>query len=162
MHAPANRSRLSALLLSALLAPALVLLAAGCGSGSSLQGSDDALESAREQCVATINAYRQQAGVSRMLSRWSAAEACSDSQCQSDSQTGAAHGAFGRCGEQAQNECPGWGSVQQILEGGLAAMFAEGPGGGHYVNMTNPNYGQVACGFHQKSDGSWWAVQNFR
>jgi hypothetical protein len=40
-------------------------------------------------------------------------------------------------------------------------MWAEGPGGGHYDNMTNPKYTQVACGF--QSDGSsTWSVQSFR
>ncbi len=152
------------------LAPALLLslaLAACGGNSSSNSPGVGADGSAQGRCVSIINGYRQQVGVSPLLSRWTSAEACADSQCRSDSQTGQPHGASGSCGEHAQNECPGWGSLDQILEGCLAAMFAEGPGQpysqhGHYINMTNPGYTEVACGFYQTPDGRWWSVQDFR
>jgi hypothetical protein len=46
-------------------------------------------------------------------------------------------------------------------------MWDEGPGEpysvhGHYINMTNPLYGMVACGFYETGGGSVWAVQNFQ
>jgi hypothetical protein len=54
-----------------------------------------------------------------------------------------------------------------MLDGCLALMWAEGPGEpfsehGHYINMSNPAYTQVACGFYQTGQGNYWAVQNFK
>ena len=67
----------------------------------------------------------------------------------------------------AQNECPGWPSNSGIIEGCLQAMWDEGPGKrfskhGHYINMSNPSYERVACGFAKSADGDIWSVQNFR
>jgi hypothetical protein len=96
------------------------------------------------------------------LTRWSSAEACVDGQAQSDYEHNTAHYAFGQCGEWAQDECPGWpGPPEQLIVDCLAMMWAEGPGGGHYENMRG-NYGQVACGFYQTPNGSWWATQDFQ
>ena len=33
---------------------------------------------------------------------------------------------------------------------------------GHYINMTNTAYTEVACGFYTTPDGAVWAVQDFR
>ena len=93
-------------------------------------------------------------------------EACADGEAQNDGVSGSAHGAFGRCQEGAQNECPGWpGSLDQVIDECLAQMFAEGPGPfaghGHYLNMTAPGYASVACGFASAPDGKLWIVQNF-
>ena len=46
-------------------------------------------------------------------------------------------------------------------------MWDEGPGSdfsthGHYINMSNPAYTQVACGYYSKPDGRVWSVQDFR
>jgi hypothetical protein len=46
-------------------------------------------------------------------------------------------------------------------------MWDEGPGEpfsahGHYINMTNPAYGMVACGFFETPSGAVWSVQNFQ
>ena len=49
-----------------------------------------------------------------------------------------------------------------MIDGCLKAMWAEGPGGGHYDNMSNPSSTVVACGYFVLGDGSVWAVQNFR
>lgn len=77
--------------------------------------------------------------------------------------TGRAHGAFGQCGELAQNECPGWaGPPADMIGDCLQLMWDEGPGGGHYDNMASEGYSEAACGFYQLSDGDVWAVQNFR
>jgi hypothetical protein len=46
-------------------------------------------------------------------------------------------------------------------------MWAEGPDihdgrqHGHYLNMTKPDYGALACGFAVAPDGSLWVTQNF-
>jgi hypothetical protein len=126
----------------------------GAGAGTS---SD-----AYSQCVDTINAYRESVGVAP-LARWSSAEACSDGEAASDAASGQPHGAFGECGEFAQNECPGWpGPPEQMIGGCLSLMWDEGPGGGHYDNMSSTSYSEVACGFHVLGGGDVWAVQNFR
>jgi hypothetical protein len=44
----------------------------------------------------------------------------------------------------------------------LALMWDEGPGGGHYDTMASTDYTMVACGFWTFSDGSVWAVQNYK
>jgi hypothetical protein len=80
------------------------------------------------------------------------------------------HGAFGTCKESAQDECPGWGSVDSIAGGTkscLDQMWAEGPGTdfsthGHYINMSNPKYKMVACGYTMTAAGKIWAAQDFK
>ncbi|MCU0665099.1 MAG: CAP domain-containing protein, partial [Myxococcota bacterium] len=120
-------------------------------------------EQARQACVNQINTYRATVGLAA-LSRWTGGESCADAEAKADSLSGEPHGAFGSCGELAQNECPGWGSVDSIATECLAVMWAEGPGDdflthGHYINMTTPTYTMVACGFFEGQNGVW-AVQN--
>lgn len=113
-------------------------------------------------CVDTINAYRKSVGVAP-YARWADGESCADSEAASDSSANKPHGAFGKCGELAQNECPGWdGSADTMIGTCLKAMWAAGPGDGHYEAMRSSKYSQVACGFHTLANGSVWAVQNFR
>lgn len=120
------------------------------------------LKTIQQQCFEIVNKYRAMRGLPALM-RWTAKEACSDQESMSDSRTGQAHGAFGSCGEMAQNECPGYpGPVQQNLPECLADMWAEGPGGGHYDNMTSTEYTMVSCGVHEVGDGSFYSVQNFR
>jgi hypothetical protein len=133
---------------------ALAALAVSCGGDASL-------------CVDTINSSRKTLGLPA-YERWNAEEDCADSQAKSDSASGTAHGAFGRCGESAQNECPGWpGPPESMITGCLKMMWAEGPGSdfsahGHYLNMSSTKYTKVACGFYTLPDGRVWAVQDFR
>jgi hypothetical protein len=118
----------------------------------------------RQDCVDKINSYRATLGLSP-YQRWAEQESCADSEAASDGASGTAHGAFPRCGESAQNECPGWPSVQACIEGCLDMMWAEGPGPweghGHYINMSSTSYTRVACGFAAVGGGIW-AVQDFR
>ena len=110
--------------------------------------------------------YRATLGLAA-LARWTDAEACSDEEAASDGASGTPHGAFGQCGESAQNECPGWpGPPEAMITGCLELMWAEGPGEdfnkhGHYITMSNPAYTKVACGFADGMNGVW-AVQNFQ
>lgn len=156
---------------------ALALALSGCDADSADDGSagetggennsDNLHDEGAQHCVDVINMYRASIGVAP-VSRWVDAEVCSNGEAESDSMTGQAHGAFGSCGEFAQNECPGWpGPTESLIDGCLELMWAEGPGEpysehGHYINMSNPDYTVVACGFHETENGSWWAVQNFK
>lgn len=132
----------------------------------STTGASDPDEAATQLCVDTINMYRATLGLPA-LARWKEAEDCSDAQCLSDGKSGVAHEAFGMCGEWAQNECPGWpGDPASFITDCLQLMWNEGPGEdfnthGHYINMSNPDYTKVACGF-APGQGGTWAVQNFQ
>ena len=155
------------------------------GATTSTGGGEDAYAEARQVCLDTINQLRATEGLPP-YTRWAEAETCSDAAATSDEQSGTAHGAFGSCGESAQNECLGHGPqgiaqcLQQMwderLQPGCAGCAAcDQPGGGcpdcdffgtetgdvcgHYVNMRAPYFSTVACGF---SALGGWDVQNFR
>jgi uncharacterized protein YkwD len=132
-------------------------------SGSMSSGAAPVSDGTLEQtCVDEINKYRATVGAPA-LQRWTSGEACATEQSMADSKSGRAHGAFGKCKEFAQNECPGWaGPGNTMIAGCLKAMWGEGPGGGHYENMKSGKYTQVACGFFTGSDGKIWSVQNFK
>lgn len=127
--------------------------------------SADPMERARIRCTDRTNAYRASVGAPPVQRR-PEFETCADAAAGSDAQARTVHGAFGRCRESAQNECPAWsGAVDTVIDQCLDMMFAEGPGTGsqhgHYVNMTNRSYTQVACGVSAGPKGEVWIVQNF-
>jgi hypothetical protein len=130
------------------------------GSGAPGDGTDEQL------CIDTINQYRASLGLPG-YARNPSQESCADSQAQSDSGTNTAHGAFGQCGESAQDECPGWpGPPASMITDCLAMMWAEGPGTdfathGHYINMSSTQYTKASCGFYTLPNGDVWAVQDF-
>ena len=151
---------------------ALALGCVACGNGDdggSPSGEGDGTDpyaAERKACVDRINGFRATENLPP-LAAWTDKGICTDAEAKSDSASGQAHGAFGMCGEGAQNECPGWGSIEQTIQGCLQDMWDEGPGEpysehGHYINMSNPDYTKVACGFYEKPDGKVWAIQNFR
>lgn len=124
----------------------------------------------KEDCVRRINQLRWECQCLPPLQRWLEGESCADQHAEYDS-TRSPHSGFRDriCspGGFGQNECPGWSSVTQVISGCLQAMWDEGPGEpfsehGHYINMTNPSYSMVACGFYETSGGNVWAVQNFQ
>lgn len=126
--------------------------------------------SAKEQsCVELINEYRAELNLPP-LARWTDGETCAVSEASTDAASNDAHGAFGQCGEMAQNTCPGWGSIDSVLGGCLLGMFCEGPSAsgkwdmdhGHHMNMVSTSYTSVACGFYQMSDGQYWVNMNFK
>jgi hypothetical protein len=138
----------------------------GGSTGGSGGSTGDPYATARQQCVDKINEYRATLSLPP-YQRWNAKESCADGEAKSDSETGKAHGAFPSCGEWAQNECPGYGSVNSTVTTCLAQMWAEGPGAdfqthGHYINMSSTKYTKVACGFYETPTGSVWAVQDFQ
>ena len=137
------------------------------GPGTTTGDPDDPFDQARQLCVDIINMYRGTLGLAP-YQRWTDAEGCSDAEAAADGASGEPHGAFGMCGESAQNECPGWPSpAESSLPGCLEQMWAEGPGEdflkhGHYLNMSSEQYSEVACGFADAGGGDMWMVQNFR
>jgi hypothetical protein len=143
---------------AARLAASFLLLAA-CGGSRPYDAESNA-------CVEHINSLRASVGLGP-LSRWKDAESCADSQAESDSETGVFHGAFNRCEQSAQNECPGtsWHSTTGpagIVPGCLDMMWSQGPGEDHHDAMASTRFTMVACGFHQTSSGEVWAVQDYR
>jgi hypothetical protein len=119
------------------------------------------------QCVQIINMYRATLNPpSPPLTENTGSESCVDMQAQADYTANTAHSAFGMCQEFAQDECPGWpGPPSDIMTKCLAQMWAEGPPpagqDNHWLNMSNAQYTQVACGFYQTAKGDWWATQDF-
>jgi hypothetical protein len=141
--------------------PAIVLASLAAGSCSSSDDYEQIYSNEAALCVQTVNQYRATLNLAP-LERWTDAEGCVNVQAQSDAQSGTAHGAFGKCGERAQNECPNWGGTpSSMIAGCLKMMWDEGPGGGHHDNMAG-NSQRVACGFYVNSAGKVWAVQDYR
>lgn len=182
MNSPTKLSRLGArftLRLGRCVALGAVLFV-GCGNGddtgshggstdsaatgltSSDGGTSTTSSTPEDLCVETINAYRKTVDAPP-LARWTDGETCAAGQAKSDSESGKAHGKFGDCQEFAQDECPGWpGPLEESLVKCLKMMWDEGPGGGHYDNMSNTKYTKVACGAYKTPKGTYWAIQNFR
>jgi hypothetical protein len=44
----------------------------------------------------------------------------------------------------------------------MQMMWAEGPGGGHYENMSSTQYTLAGCGTYTTSDGNVWVTTDFR
>lgn len=128
-----------------------------------------------QDCVDRINQFRTECACLEPLQRWTEAEACADQQAEYDS-TRSAHAGFsnGICDAgNAQNECPGWRSVDQVIDRCLQSMWDEGPppqdpcngqcfqDHGHFLNMSSTRSTRVACGFFETPGGEVWSVQNF-
>ncbi len=119
----------------------------------------------REDCVRRINQLRWECQCLPPLKRWRDGEACADKDAKNDASKNAAHDGFKNhiCSSGwAQNECPGWGDWGQVNSQCIQMMWDEGPGQpyeqhGHYINMSNTQYTEVACG-----GGDGWFVQNFK
>jgi hypothetical protein len=136
----------------------------GDGAGDTADAGDP-LAAARAQCVQIINADRATLNVAPLAQNF-AEESCVDSQAEADYVANTPHSAFTKCGEWAQDECPGWpGPPSSIDTSCLAEMWAEGPPpqgqDNHWLNMSNASYTKVACGFYQTPSGDWWATQDF-
>jgi hypothetical protein len=153
---------------------ALSMLLAGCASESvslgesAYQGSWSEM---REVCLNFINERRASENKAALL-LWFDASDCTESQAAADFHTNSPHDHFGKCGETAQNTCPGWpagydfDSQKKALLSCLQEMWDEKSAGwfsedGHYINMSNSAYTKVTCGFHL-NDGKLWVNQNYR
>jgi len=120
-------------------------------------------------CVDEINRLRGTVGAAP-LRRDETVEAFSNEAARVDGEAHEVHKHFrdtvgGNGVARAENEIPwwslyDWGSVRTIVTRGLAIEWAEGPGGGHYDNMTGA-YTAVACGISIKN-GEVTITQDFR
>jgi hypothetical protein len=139
----------------------------------------------RQDCVNRINQFRTTCACIKPLARWTAGEACADMDAQYDAMKMVGHaGAMANICNwgDAQDECPGDLSDQYVVDMCLQQMWSEGPppagttiaqcesaqmvdtcyeAHGHFINMSNPDVTQVACGFYTTSTGAVWAAQNF-
>jgi uncharacterized protein YkwD len=108
-------------------------------------------------CVEEINRLRERAKLPP-LARSAELEAFAAAGAADDAAARQAHHHFSRVPyphpyrEMGENEIPWWpsaqyGSVADIVRAGLAGMWDEGPGGGHYQNLVG-RFTQVGCGLH--------------
>jgi len=120
-------------------------------------------------CINAINGYRRRAGQSPLmrdatLERYAADAARDDANAKQPHHYGRSTN-FGNALALAENEIPRWpldsyDSVSDIIEAGLAEMWKEGPGGGHYQNIIG-KYTRVGCGIYI-AENEVTVVQAFR
>ena len=143
----------------------------GSSGSTSGDGTTGTATEALQHCVDAINTYRAKVGATA-YTRTSALETYAAAGAQSDGSTGSAHGHFGATEGGhgiafAENELPGWArahytSMDDLIDQGMAAMWSEGPGGGHYDNMTSKDYTQAGCGVYTTSTNAVWVTIDFR
>jgi uncharacterized protein YkwD len=125
------------------------------------------LEAELTFCVSETNRYRATLGLSG-LTRSGALEAYAAAGAQEDGLAHAPHQHYrstqgGGLLARAENEISAWpatSSVHVVIQQGLAMMWAEGPGGGHYETMRGP-YTQLGCGVFVNGN-EITVVQDFR
>jgi hypothetical protein len=131
-------------------------MAAACTNGADQTGTD----AAYARCVAMTNELRGTVG-KPVVARSTALETFANTGAETDF-AGAAHDHFratnGGGISFAENECPHWdlsfggGDEVKLVEACINAFWSEGPGGGHYDNMTGA-YGTLGCGiYHEAMD----------
>ncbi len=145
-------------------APSGATVAPPAGGTGAATGAVDDLQ----LCVDETNRYRATLGLPAVR-RSADLERCALTAARADHASGRPHGHFvdtKGCGIAfAENEIPRWpvdyaGSTTQTIRKGLADMWAEGPGGGHFENMRG-KYTELGCGIHVEG-GAITVVQNFR
>lgn len=147
--------RLPCLVVAAMVASAVVI-----GSVAPADCVASPYESDLDYCVAETNQYRALAR-RPVLVRSALLEAYAATAAPHDVKARKAHKYFRRTNGGggvafAENQVPGWplpqfGSVREIVRAGLALMWEEGQGGGHYDNIVGP-YTQVGCGVFVHGD----------
>jgi uncharacterized protein YkwD len=156
----------------------------GCGGlGTSSSGGGSAAGAAAnrdphvQHNLQTLNMYRSQNGVAPLAldDQLTAFSIEAAKQFQS---SGTAHGYFiqqaktmaiwsqGFCSGAGENQAPGsdWniGSDEDAaVDSILAAMMAEGPGGGHHDNIVNSAFTRVGVGLVVTSSGGLWFSNDF-
>lgn len=143
-----------------LVAAAMVVSAAVTGAAAPADRVASAYESDLDYCVAETNQYRALAR-QPALARSALLEAYAAAAAPHDVKARRTHTYFRRTRGGggvafAENQVPGWplpqfGRVREIVRAGLAMMWDEGRGGGHYDNIVGP-YTQVGCGVFVHGD----------
>jgi uncharacterized protein YkwD len=115
-------------------------------------------------CVTETNRYRATLGLAA-LTRSNSLEAYAAVGAREDGLAHVPHQHFkstnGGGIASAENEMNGFNqSLHGLIEQGLAGMWAEGPGGGHYENMRG-RYSQLGCGVFVNGN-EITVVQDFR
>ncbi len=139
------------------------LLALTLGLIAAPKGSPDQAVSPYERelqyCVDRTNAYRASVKLPALV-RSADLERYADAAAQHDGKAHQPHQYFKKTHGGgiafAENAIPWWslsdlGSVQTIVDKGLAMMWAEGKGGAHYRNLTG-RYTAVGCGVFVNGD----------
>lgn len=137
---------------------AIALMVALCATCSVVGANVASAQDLSQVCVDHINGLRGSVGLAPLARNWQQ-EACVVGEAQRDGEANQAHATFGSCGENGQCECPAWNgdpaTFQDSIVQCLNQMWAEGPGGGHFDIMTNPNYQSVACAYAVVNGGLW-------
>jgi hypothetical protein len=121
-------------------------------------------------CVEETNRYRKLAK-KPPLQRSTLLEEFARAGAKHDHQKRAPHDHFnhtkfpGSFSNLAENQIPRWhldaeGSVRTVIRAGIAAMWAEGPGGGHYENIVG-KFSELGCGIYIEGE-EMTVVQDFR
>jgi uncharacterized protein YkwD len=155
----------------------LLVMTAACGSqvasptapSSPSEAGATAFSAEAALCVDQTNRYRATVGKAP-LARSSALEAYATAAAKTDGLAHVAHQYaratnLGNGISRAENAILWWslryyGSVQQIVRGGLADMWGQGEGGTHYRNLVG-QYKEVGCGIFVNGD-EVTVVQAFR
>jgi hypothetical protein len=143
--------------------------AAGASLGAAVNATEPAMH-----CLATLNMYRAQnnvpaAKLDDSLSTFSMKAS------QALASGGPDHGYFnsagvglwsqGFCHSAAENQAPGWavanGNEDATIDAILAQMMAEGPNGGHYINIVNPSNVRVGVGLVLDGNSRLWFTNDF-
>ncbi len=123
-------------------------------------------------CVARINQFRA-CECLEPVARHTEGEECANQQAQYDYENDTYHGGIrakicspGSLNNAAQNECPGYRSVESTIGLCHQQMFDEGSCAdfeacGHYLNMMDESAKSVACGYYETPSGDVWMVENF-
>lgn len=120
-------------------------------------------------CVQDVNRYRASVG-RPAYSESPALEAYAAAGAQQDGTAGTAHAHFASTNgggvALAENEflrqgLTGAETVQMAIQIADAVFFGEGPGGGHYENMTSTSYTTAGCGVFIQNDAIT-IVEDFR
>jgi hypothetical protein len=120
-------------------------------------------------CVSAVNAYRT-ANFRASLARSAALEAYAAEGARIDGTAKTPHLHFQQTSSSliavAETEITwlplrSFGTVQGVIDEGLRAHVAEGPGGANYDTMLNPSYSQLGCGVYIVN-GEVTVTLNFR
>lgn len=145
----------------------------GGGGGSGATGDEHV-----QHNLATLNMYRAQAGAPALTLDDTLSTFSTTASDMLES-SGQAHGYFvsqsqsgalwneGFCNTAAENQAPGWSIAQNggdedaTIDAVLAAMMAEGPGGGHHDNILATSSTRLGVGLVVDAQQALWFTNDF-